>query len=137
MGLAAFRRYVTRPDRLNIRRDDAWILGALAFIALSGLSLEVLRLRGQNPAWAHWSWLGNAIAGLFGPFPGKPAAIYPVVWWAHQLAVFGLIATLPYTKFVHIVTGPTNIFGRRLEAPAASPDRRDRGDRGTAGSRRS
>jgi len=121
LGLAAFRRYIKRPDRLNIRRDDAWVLGALAFVALSGLTLEVLRLRGQNPAWAHWSWLGNAIASLFGPYPGKPPAIYPYVWWAHQLAVFGLIATLPYTKFVHIVTAPTNILGRRLDAPGSIP----------------
>jgi len=26
-------------------------------MALSGLSMEVMRLRGQNPPWAHWSWL--------------------------------------------------------------------------------
>lgn len=121
LGLAAFRRYVQRPERLNIRRDDALILGGLAFIALSGLALEVMRLRGQQPAWAGWSWLGNAIAGLLGPPLEKPPAIYPYVWWAHQLATFGLIATLPYTKFLHIVSSPTNIFFRSLDPPGAIP----------------
>jgi Fe-S oxidoreductase/nitrate reductase gamma subunit len=121
LGLAAFRRYLLRPDRLNIRRDDALILGALAFIALTGLSLEVMRLRGQQPEWASWSWLGNAIAGLLGPPPDRPAAIYPYVWAVHQLATFGLIATLPYTKFLHIVTAPTNIYLRRLDTPGALP----------------
>ena len=121
LGLAAFRRYVQQPDRLNIRRDDALILGTLAFIALSGLSLEVMRLRGQQPAWAHWSWLGNAIAGLLGPLPDQPPALYPYVWWAHQLATFGLIASLPYTKFLHIVSSPTNIFFRQLDPPGAIP----------------
>ncbi|MGD8819286.1 MAG: (Fe-S)-binding protein [Anaerolineae bacterium] len=125
LGLAAFRRYVQQPDRLNIRRDDALILGTLTFIALSGLSLEVMRLRGQQPAWAHWSWLGNAIAGLFGPLPDQPPAVYPYIWWAHQLATFGLIASLPYTKFLHIVTSPTNIFFRRLDAPGAIPQIED------------
>jgi Fe-S oxidoreductase/nitrate reductase gamma subunit len=121
LGLAAFRRYVLRPDRLNIRRDDALVLALLAFIALSGLTVEVLRLRGQHPAWAQWSWLGNAIARLFGPPPAKPAAIYVLAWEVHQLAVFALIATLPFTKFRHIVTSPTSIFSRRLGAPGILP----------------
>ena len=137
LGLAALRRYVRRPDRLNIKRDDAYVLGSLAFIALTGLSLEVMRLRSQQPAWAEWSWLGNALAGLFGPPPAEPPAIYPYVWWAHQLATFGLIATLPYTKFLHIVTSPTNIFLRRLDPPGALPKIEDIEDhRGTAGRRR-
>ncbi|MGD8399201.1 MAG: heterodisulfide reductase-related iron-sulfur binding cluster, partial [Anaerolineae bacterium] len=121
LGLAAYRRYVLRPDRLNIKRDDAFILGALAFIALTGLSLEVMRLRSQQPAWAEWSWLGNALAGLFGPPPERPPAIYPAVWWTHQLTTFALIATLPYTKFLHIVTAPANIYFRRLDHPGAIP----------------
>jgi Fe-S oxidoreductase/nitrate reductase gamma subunit len=121
LGLAATRRYLLKPDRLNIRRDDALVLGGLAFIALSGLTLEVLRLRGQDPAWAGWSWLGYRIATLFGPLPGRPAAVYPFVWWSHQLATFGLIATLPYTKLLHMVTSPTNIFLRRLDVPGAIP----------------
>jgi Fe-S oxidoreductase/nitrate reductase gamma subunit len=121
LGLAAFRRYVKRPDRLNIKRDDAYVLGSLAFIALTGLSLEVMRLRSQQPPWAAWSWLGNALAGLFGPLPEAPPVIYPYVWWAHQLTTFGLIATLPYTKFLHILTSPTNVFLRRLDHPGALP----------------
>jgi nitrate reductase gamma subunit len=117
LALAAYRRYVTRPDRLNIDPTDSYILGSLAFIALTGLALEVMRLRAQQPAWAEWSWLGNALAGLFGPPPENPPAIYPTVWWTHQLATFGLIASLPYTKFLHIVTSPTNVFFRDLEHP--------------------
>ena len=80
-----------------------------------------MRLRGQQPAWAGWSWLGNALASLFGPPPAEPPAIYPFVWWAHQLTTFGLIASLPYTKFLHIVSSPTNIFFRRLDPPGALP----------------
>jgi Fe-S oxidoreductase/nitrate reductase gamma subunit len=121
LGLAAFRRYVLRPSQLTIRRDDALILGTLSFIALTGLALEVMRLRVQQPAWAAWSWLGNAIAQTLGPLPDRPPAIYPYAWWAHQLATFGLIATLPYTKFMHIVTAPANIFFRRFDAPGAIP----------------
>lgn len=121
LGLAAFRRYMLRPDRLNIQRDDAFVLGTLTFIALSGLTLEVLRLRGQHPAWAQWSWLGDAIARLFGQPPAKASSVYPVVWEIHQWAVFALISTLPLTKFKHIVTAPTNIFLRHLGPPGALP----------------
>jgi Fe-S oxidoreductase/nitrate reductase gamma subunit len=121
LAVAAFRRYVQRPDRLNVRRDDALVLGLLAFIALTGLSLEVMRLRGQDPPWAQWSWLGDAIARAFGPPPATPPAIYPYIWWVHQLASFCLIATLPYTKFLHIVTSPTNVYLRRLDPRGALP----------------
>jgi Fe-S oxidoreductase/nitrate reductase gamma subunit len=121
LAVAAFRRYVQRPDRLNAKRDDVLVLGLLAFIALTGLSLEVMRLRGQDPPWAGWSWFGDAIARAFGPPPARPPAIYPYIWWVHQLASFCLIATLPYTKFLHIVTSPTNVFLRQLDAPGALP----------------
>jgi hypothetical protein len=119
--LAALRRYGQQPDRLNIKRDDAYILSSLGFVAPTGLALEVMRLRSQQPPWVHWSWLGNALAGLFGPPPEQPPAIYPFVWWAHQLTTFALIATLPYTKFLHILTAPTNIFPRRLDPPGRTP----------------
>jgi Fe-S oxidoreductase/nitrate reductase gamma subunit len=121
LALAAFQRYWLRPERLNIRRDDAYILGSLGLIALTGLALEVMRLRSQQPPWAPWSWLGNALAGLFGPPPNQPPAGYPFVWWAHQLMTFGLIATLPYTKFLHILTSPTNILFRGLGHPGTIP----------------
>ena len=121
LALAAFRRYILRPQRINIRRDDALILGLLAFIALTGLWIEVLRLRGQQPTWAAWSWLGNALAHLFGPAKALPPPLYPWVYWIHQLAVFGLVASLPYTKFRHVVTAPLNILFRRLDPPGALP----------------
>jgi len=123
LGLAAFRRYVLRPDQLagRFRRSDAFLLGGLAFMALSGLSMEVMRLRGQNPPWAHWSWLGNAISHMFGPPTGEPPTIYPFVWWAHQLTMVALMVTLPYTRFLHIFTGPANIFLSRLSPPGAIP----------------
>jgi Fe-S oxidoreductase/nitrate reductase gamma subunit len=121
LALAAFRRYLLRPERLNIRRDDALVLGLLAFIALTGLTIEVLRLRGQQPAWAQWSWLGNAVAHLFGPAKAGPSPLYPWVYWIHQSAVFGLVASLPYTKFKHIVTAPLSILFRRLDPPGALP----------------
>ncbi len=127
LGLAAWRRYGQRPDRLDGRPNATipprwgYILGSLAFIALTGLSLEVMRLRSQAPPWAQWSWLGHAIAGLFGPPPDRPPPIYPYLWWAHQLATFALIASLPYTRFLHIVTSPLNIFFRRLDPPGALP----------------
>lgn len=121
LALAALRRYLLRPERLNVRRDDAIVLALLAFIALSGLTLEVLRLRGQQPAWAAWSWLGSALARLFGPAPSEPTALYPVAWWVHQLAVFGLIASLPFTKLRHVVTAPLNILFRHLDPPGAIP----------------
>ena len=50
LALAAYRRYVIRPDRLNIHPTDGYVLSSLTFITLSGLALKVIRLRSQQPA---------------------------------------------------------------------------------------
>jgi membrane protein implicated in regulation of membrane protease activity len=66
LGLAAFRRYVQRPKRLNIRRDDALILGVLAFcrphrafpggdaLARAAAGMGAMVVAGQRRRRAFW-----------------------------------------------------------------------------------
>ena len=68
VALAAYRRYVTRPDRLTSslsghhQRDDAYVLLMLALFAITGYLIEGLRIAVTQPAWAAWSPVGNLIA---------------------------------------------------------------------------
>ncbi|HEY1015385.1 MAG TPA: (Fe-S)-binding protein [Herpetosiphonaceae bacterium] len=83
LAWAAVRRYKVKPNRLDNRRTDAWVLGSMIFIAVGGYLIEGLRLANQtmtaiDPAngqpitamvyeqsWAKWAVFGYPLAGLF------------------------------------------------------------------------
>src|SRR4051794_39985461 len=45
---AAYRRYVSRPARLDNRTTDGWVLGVLLFIGIGGYLIEGLRILNQT-----------------------------------------------------------------------------------------
>ena len=65
LGLAIYRRYVVRPDRLNTDWRFNLTLPLLAFIVLTGLFVEALRLAALQPAWAPFSVIAYPISLLF------------------------------------------------------------------------
>ncbi|HEY65562.1 MAG TPA: 4Fe-4S dicluster domain-containing protein [Caldilineae bacterium] len=131
LGMAAYRRYVIRPARLQnvpVRRlvwDDAYAIAMLTLIAISGYLIEGLRIAVLQPDWAAWSPVGNALASLFLAM-GEPTnrTLHLVLWITHGLLAFTFIASVPFTKLFHIVAAPTNIFFRSLQpAGALAPAR--------------
>ncbi len=117
LGMAIYRRYVTRPTRLQdfpvktLARDDAYALIMLTFIVLSGYLTEGLRIAVTEPDWAAWSPIGRVIAAGFLAL-GDPTnqTLHLVVWTLHILTAFIIIASVPYTKLFHIVSIPLNIY---------------------------
>jgi Fe-S oxidoreductase/nitrate reductase gamma subunit len=117
LGMAIYRRYVTRPARLqdfptkSLARDDAYALIMLTFITLSGYLTEGLRIAVTEPDWSAWSPIGRAIAAGFVAL-GDPTnqTLHLVVWSLHILTAFGVLASLPFTKLFHIVSVPLNIY---------------------------
>jgi len=131
IGMAFYRRYIKRPERLSnmpsptLIRDDMFVLVMLALIVLSGYVIEGLRIAVSKPDWAPWSPVGNLVAGAFSSF-GDPnsQALHLGVWLFHMLISLGLIASLPFTKLFHIISAPLNIYFRSLEpAGALAPAR--------------
>lgn len=111
LGLAIYRRYIVRSDRLNIDWRFNLTLPLLAFIILTGLIVEALRLSVQQPIWAPFSVVAYPISLLFrgGSVAGLETA-HRVMWSVHFLAVSAAFITLPRTNLLHIFTSPTNIF---------------------------
>ena len=66
LGLAVYRRYVVKPDRLNTDWRFNFTLPLLAFIILTGLLVEALRLAAMQPAWAPYSVVAYPLSLLFG-----------------------------------------------------------------------
>jgi len=117
ISMALYRRYVTRPKRLqsqpykSLAWDDAYALSILALIAITGYLVEGLRIAVIKPDWAIWSPVGNAIAVAFNTL-GDPTnrVVHQGVWVVHGLVSFAFIASIPFTKFFHLFAVPVNIF---------------------------
>ena len=120
---AAVRRYHQKPDRLDNRRTDAWVLGVMLFLGVGGFLIEGLRIANQQIAgavvyeqgWARLSYIGFSFATIFravGLGDGSPVALalHQLLWFSHAAATFAFIGTLPFSKFRHIFYTPLNTF---------------------------
>ncbi len=111
LGLAIYRRYVVRPERLNIDWRFNLTLPLLAFIVLTGLFVEALRLAVLQPAWAPFSVIAYPLSlSLRGGDAAGLQAAHQVIWTIHFIGVSVAFATLPRTNLFHVFTSPANIF---------------------------
>ncbi len=132
LGLAvmAVRRWVAQPrrlrydrqdrardeyDRSGYIRDDQIFLWGLILIGASGFLIEALRISFSWPPFEIWSVVGWNLAALLsvlGLSPDTARALHPYVWWGHAVLVLCFIAYLPFSKAVHMFTGPASLFFR-------------------------
>ena len=111
LAIAAWRRFVSHDMRVEANSRFACVLGSLAFIIVSGFVLEALRLAVQQPAWAHFSFVGWSIAQIFTSMSSDQIqAIHVFVWVIHGLSALVFIAAIPLTYYGHIFKTPTSIF---------------------------
>ncbi len=116
IGMAAWRRYWIRPETVPNTRSDAIALLFLAVIVVTGYLAEGLRIAVIGDPWKELSPIGWAVSLLFrgaGEQAGKAA--HASLWWAHTVFAMGWIALIPYTKFVHLLSLPTNVFFQKLK----------------------
>lgn len=125
VAMAAYRRYAQRPKMLETRWDDTYALIILAVIPLVGYGTEALRFVATAPPWAHWSPVGNLLANLLNALGLTPEAAWSLhgsFYWAHAIVGLIFIASIPFTKLRHLITGPLNILLRqRGQASALTP----------------
>lgn len=105
------RRYVSRPEGLETKKDDAIMHALLFLILLTGFVIEGARMAvtEMGTAVSGWSPVGlvfaNAMTGLG---EGGLRALHKVTWWFHLVLVIGFIGLIPFTKFRHILTTSAN-----------------------------
>ncbi len=111
LGLALYRRYVVKPDRLSTDWRFNLTEPLLVFILLTGLFIEAFRLAAMRPEWAPFSLVGYPLSLPFrGLSEGALRAIHRVLWSVHFLAVATALGTLPWTNLLHVFTSPLNVF---------------------------
>ncbi len=121
LGMAAYRRYITRPAKLDNMLDDALVLTLLSLILITGFAVEGLRIAATeldtHSDWAVWSPVGFVFALAFSGL-GENATLnlHTSLWWGHMLISLGTIGYVfvSFSRLSHIMVAPLNMFLRSL-----------------------
>jgi Fe-S oxidoreductase/nitrate reductase gamma subunit len=109
--VALWRRRVRRPPTLEATAADSWVFSLLALIVITGFAVEGVRIGVAGDPWEGFSFVGRAISPLASPLDAKTGAtLHSAVWWIHAVLVFLWISSIPYTRFLHLLTLPANAF---------------------------
>ncbi|HOX46810.1 MAG TPA: (Fe-S)-binding protein [Myxococcota bacterium] len=117
VGMAAWRRYLRKPKTLEHGVMDGLSLLLIGLIVLTGFVAEGLRIVRTGEEFPYFSLLGWGLSFLFTGLSDQAArGLHAGLWWTHLGLAFGWIASLPFTKFFHILALPANVFFSKLEA---------------------
>lgn len=122
---AFVRRYLLKADRLDNTPQELWAILLLFALVFTGFLAEGLRMVGDGEVlepWAPWSPLGWLIAlgiNAMDLGEGTIRGIHAVNWQIHMLLAMVFIATIPWSKFWHMVPGFLNVA---FHNKAAKPD---------------
>src|SRR5881628_3982817 len=117
LGMAVWRRFVSRPASVDATASFAWALTLLFVINVTGFVMEACRLAVVEPWLGPWSPVGYALGRGFvglGLTPGALRGLHVATWVFHAAIALLFIAIIPYSYFVHLLTTPLNIFFSKL-----------------------
>lgn len=114
-GIAFYRRYILKPSTLSRDRTSAIAIALLFVLVLTGFAVEGLRMAAMYDPWYYLSPVGWLFSLLFAGFSKASLVMaHKVMWWFHTTVAMSWIATIPYSKFSHLITLPLNIYFQKL-----------------------
>jgi len=117
----AIRRFAFPPPRLTLSRDAGFILVLIALLMVTFLVGQGAKAAAE-PETVAGSPVGNLIGSwLSGLSESTAESLYMAMWWVHMVAVLGFIAYLPYSKHLHLLASPFNVFTASLDAGGMPP----------------
>ena len=122
--LAFYRRYVKKPDNLTYDTTVGNLIALLFLLGIFGLGfcVEGLRIARTQPGWAGWTPIGWVFSQFFsGMGDANQILLHRLLWRLHLFLVLGFVAFIPYSRMLHIVTGPANVYMRQLTSKGALP----------------
>ena len=126
--LAFYRRYVKKPDNLTYDTTVGNLIALLFLLGIFGLGfcVEGLRIARTQPGWAGWTPIGWVFSQFFsGMGDANQILLHRLLWRLHLFLVLGFVAFIPYSRMLHIFTGPANVYMRQLTSKGALPPIRD------------
>ncbi len=114
--MAMYRRYVTKPSRLDNKPDDAIVLVWILVVLVTGFLAEGVRIAHSMPDYEKWSFVGYVTAYIFAGMPKESIEVtHKVFWYFHMVISFGLIAYIVHSRLLHIITSSLNMMFRGVE----------------------
>jgi nitrate reductase gamma subunit len=114
--MAAIRRYITKPERLDNKSDDALALAWIFVVLVTGFLVEATRIAYDRPSFEQVSFVGYFLSSLFLNVSKEGVkAAHASLWYGHMLLSFGLIAYIAYGRLLHVITSSLNIMFRGVE----------------------
>ena len=122
--MAAYRRYVQKPENQTYDTSLGNLIALLVLLGIFGLgfSIEGLRIARTQPEGVAWSPVGWIFSQLFsGLAEPNQVLLHRLLWRLHLFLVLGFMAFIPYSRMLHIVTAPANIYFRSLTPKGELP----------------
>ncbi len=116
--LAIYRRYITRPSRLDNRAEDFAGLLLILSILVTGIILEGLRLTVIGRDTQALAPAGKALAfflNMTGLDTATKGFLAMLFFRIHFFLVLGTIVYIPFSKLFHLISSPLNMIYRSLE----------------------
>src|SRR5438445_550239 len=118
VAMAAFQRFVWRPQRLTLNYD-AWIILFLIFwLMVTDVMVNSFEIYLFDQDHESFSFLAYGVSQIWdglGMSQGTAEAFHTVFFYQHLLDFLIFLCYLPYSKHSHVLTVAPQIFTRRLE----------------------
>jgi Fe-S oxidoreductase/nitrate reductase gamma subunit len=115
LSLAFYRRYILKPSYLSSTHPnrEKFMYAMLTWLVVAGFLLEGLRLLGtgmpsSEQLYSPIGWIIATSLGALNLSDTVLALSYRVLWFLHMLNTMIFIASIPFSKFSHILFGPLN-----------------------------
>ncbi|MDO8751074.1 MAG: heterodisulfide reductase-related iron-sulfur binding cluster, partial [Dehalococcoidia bacterium] len=113
--MAALRRYIMRPSRLNTFADDTIFLVLAGALVATGFVVEGLRVAGTNPSPIWAAPVGYLVSLAFvGMEPRTIGVTYAIIYWTH-VGIVGasfIYIAVRFSKISHVLLSPLNALLR-------------------------
>jgi Fe-S oxidoreductase len=109
--VALARRLFYPPPHLHLSMDANLILLLIGLLMLSMLFASGFRIVAGEATASAWSPVGTKLAAAFAGVPKETAhSLANGMWWLHMIVVLFFLVYLPYSKHLHLLAAPFNVF---------------------------
>ncbi|MGZ4111047.1 MAG: (Fe-S)-binding protein [Tumebacillaceae bacterium] len=117
LAVAALRRYVLKPMRLDVTLEAGLIVGMIALLIITDFLFwgvtDALEDRGLGFAAPVASWLASHFAGAS---EGALTVWKEIFFWAHTVVLLYFAVFIPRSKHLHMVGAMFNTYFRKTDS---------------------
>jgi Fe-S oxidoreductase len=111
LGVAVARRLFFAPKYLHLSLDANLILGLIGLLMLSTVFGNAFRLVNEGGHTSAWAPFGSLLSKAFAAtMPETAHSLANAMWWLHMIVVLFFLVYLPYSKHLHLLASPFNVF---------------------------